>query len=339
MRWVGGAWLDQTKLTRLWAVNPAPAPVDPPSRRTRFGRWLRRSWTWLAALVATGVGLWWLIWGGASVCTQQLGGENSDKAVPICRAVQLTDPVVLAWAVLVLLLLWGTLSEGSVAGLFSFKKQVDQAVSDSKTAKETADRALLISQTQTNTTNIYQGLPGDTWRGTGVAAGGSTVPGRGTAENQTLRVVAELAITTILDELVGKAGLSPDSASAHAYTNVDGNLIRVDGPTANLSRTWPIGKGAVGIAWDERAFIVQKVGEPGFVVHPDYFISAVAAAPILNAAGRPIGVISLHSRAENPPELNTDGVFRAMVEATELMARVFVNVATWETDAEAPASA
>jgi hypothetical protein len=98
-----------------------------------------------------------------------------------------------------------------------------------------------------------------------------------------------------------------------------------------------VGSGAVGKAWEQRGYGVQTRGEPDFIDHPDYFISAVAAMPILNAAGRPIGVLSIHSRAQDPPDLNAEQVFVAMVDAAELMARVYVNLATWETDSDTAA--
>lgn len=315
-------------------TNPSPPPPQAsPTGPERVTRWLRKYWTWLAALVASVVGLVWLIGFPPLVCGSQLGGKHTDAAIQICRPIQLTDPVVIAWAVIVLLLLWGSLSEGSIAGLFSFKKQVDQAVSDSKQAKETAERALLqVSQSNTTTVNVNSGVPGPEWRNTDAAAGAAEPRASASPENRVLRTLAELAISTILRHLIEAAGLDPDTTSAHIYTYAAGQLTRADAPTDTRSRTWPVGSGAVGKAWEQRAYGVQTRDEPDFVDNPDYFISAVAAIPILNAAGRPIGVISLHSRAQDPPDLNSDQVFGAMVDAAELMGRVYVNLATWETD-------
>lgn len=321
------------------AIPPDLQPPTPPTPMERAGRWLKKSWTWLAALITSIVGLVWLIGFPPLTCTNELGGENTDKAVQVCRAIQLTDPAVIAWAVIVILLLWGSLSEGSVAGLFSFKKQVDQAVSDSKEAKETAERALLqVSQSNTTTVQVVSGVPGPAWRDTDAAApGAGGTSDSASPENRVLRKLAELSISSILRSLVEASGLDPDTTSAHIYTYAAGQLTRADAPTDNRSRTWAVGSGAVGKAWEQRGYGVQTRGEPDFIDHPDYFISAVAAMPILNAAGRPIGVLSIHSRAQDPPDLNAEQVFVAMVDAAELMARVYVNLATWETDSDTAA--
>ncbi len=322
------------RLTEV-TTNPSPPPPQAsPTGPERVTRWLKKYWTWLAALLASVAGLVWLIGFPPLVCGSQLGGKDTDTAIQICRPVQLTDPVVIAWAVIVLLLLWGSLSEGSIAGLFSFKRQVDQAVSDSKQAKETAERALLqVSQSNTTTVNVSSGVPGPEWRDEDTAPAGTTgARASASPENRVLRKLAELAISTILRHLIEAAGLDPHTTSAHIYTYAVGQLTRADTPIETRSRAWPVGSGAVGKAWEQRGYAVQTRGEPDFIDNPDYFISAVAAIPVLNAAGRPIGVISLHSRAQDPPDLNSDQVFGAMVDAAELMGRVYVNLATWETD-------
>jgi hypothetical protein len=323
------------------AGEPAETPPATPDGAPKAGNWFTQSWNWLAALVVATVGVAILTWSsGLQICTEELGGKDKNEAVEVCRAIQLTDPVVIAWALVVLLLLWGTLSEGSIAGLFSFKRQVTQAVSESKAAKETAEHALSLvsfSQHQATQVIVSQGVPGRAWRE--APADDNSLRRTDDPQSQTLRALAELAISTILADLIREAGLPEDTGRAHTYLNADGRLTRVDGPNAGQSRAWPIGTGAVGMAWDQRAFLVQRLDDPDFVAHPDYFISTVAAAPILNATGRPIGVISLYSRAEQPPDLDSDLVFQAMLDATELMARVYVNLAAWETDADNPAGA
>lgn len=294
-------------------------------------KWLKRSWPWLGAMVMSVVGLVWLVFFSPVICTNELGGENSDLSVKVCHAVQLTDPVVIAWAVIVLLLLWGTLSEGSIAGLFSFKKQVDKAVSDSEQAKQTAERALLHVSQSVNNTVMVHGVPSGVWRGESLKAvdGTDTSTSR---ENLIAGKLAELAIGTILARLIFDTGLDPAVTAAHIYTHADDQLSRADAPVDPRSRTWPVGVGAVGAAWEQRVYVVQTQDDPGFITSPDYPISAVAAMPILNASRRPIGVLSLHSRAEPPPDLNSKLVFDAMIAAAELMARVFVNLAGWDKD-------
>ncbi|MFT3835072.1 MAG: hypothetical protein QM711_17425 [Micropruina sp.] len=296
--------------------------------------WWKANWGWAAALALTVIGLVLLISRNPQVCEQVLGQKDNAGHVDICRAVVLTDPVVLAWVAVVVLLLWGSISEGSVAGLFTFKRLVHQAVADSKTAKETAERALLVgvSQRQATEVTVLQqveaGVPAAAWA-RGVAGDLS--------DREQVAVDAAMTLTwagirVVLEEMMESLKLPVETTRAYVYIR-QGDLLARPSETPTTSRTWQIGQGAVGQAWNEGKLVTSKRGDPDFDIHlAKHFIGAVAAIPIRNVNQRPIGVLSLDSRSDPPADLDNDDVALGMAEAADQLARIYVNLAGWETD-------
>lgn len=105
------------------------------------------------------------------------------------------------------------------------------------------------------------------------------------------------------------------------------------------SREWKIGEGATGVAYQDAAYVVA-VGE---ATHDDTFdldkdarsyysdITEVAAAPVLNASGSVIAVLSV-SHSEQETILNTPNGRRVHERAAGACARILVDLLGWRSD-------
>ncbi|MFT4218716.1 MAG: hypothetical protein QM619_16235 [Micropruina sp.] len=305
--------------------------------------WVATNLRYLIALALSLGGLIWLLW-VPRICGQELGGAAKDTPVEVCRAVQLTDPVVLAWLLGVVLVLWGTLSEASVAGVITLKR----AVTEAKRVTEEARATLLrvdASARQSQTQILQAGGPvgpgqfGTQFHLTGavpmsarphvISDGQLPEPNPADAslpQEEVDRAYVDLVdwvVRSQLDELTSRI---PGADAAHAYVqDSNGLLSRIDGPVGKRGRSWKPGEGTVGTAWLTGAFVS---GEPAGMP-----ITAVAAVPIMNAAGRSIGVLSIHSTTTPPPDFDSDDVLFAMSASSERMARVYVALLRIETDA------
>ncbi|MFT3969557.1 MAG: hypothetical protein QM695_04555 [Micropruina sp.] len=122
--------------------------------------WFKKNARYILAIVLGTVGLVWLLQ-APRICGQELGGADKDAPIEVCRAIQLTDPVVLAWVLGIVLVLWGTLSEASIAGVITLKR----AVTEAKQATEEARATLLrinasAHQSQQQILSVAPSAPG-----------------------------------------------------------------------------------------------------------------------------------------------------------------------------------
>lgn len=164
---------------------------------------------------------------------------------------------------------------------------------------------------------------------------------------------AELAAARYLGLELAMGGAVPtfpelEDLRLHLYVPDDeGRLVPVlehDDPEEAWARGWDPGTGVVGRAYSRRRTQVgrgealraeghEQRGEPG--VFSD--LEAVVAVPLLNLAGRPVGVLSAASDGEPDPE---EPAVRASLEALASgLARVLVDLAAWGTDEPAAGAA
>lgn len=157
---------------------------------------------------------------------------------------------------------------------------------------------------------------------------------------------ADLAAGRYLGLELAMAGAVPtfpelDGLRLHLYVPDDtGRLVPVlehDDPVQVWLRGWDPGVGVVGRAWSRRRTQVgrgeelraeghEQPGKQGVFPH----LEAVVAVPLLNLAGRPVGVLSAASDGEPDPG---EPALRAALEALSAgLARVLVDLAAWGTD-------
>ena len=159
---------------------------------------------------------------------------------------------------------------------------------------------------------------------------------------------AELAASRYLGAqlaLSGAVPLFPELAPLRLHLYVpddDGRLVPVlehDDPDEAWARGWDPGVGVVGRAFSRRR--VQAGRGPALQEElravpdkpPEAFadLQVVLAVPLLNLAGRPVGVLSA-AAVEGAPD-PTDPEIRLALEALAAgLARVLVDLAAWETD-------
>jgi hypothetical protein len=159
---------------------------------------------------------------------------------------------------------------------------------------------------------------------------------------------AELAVGRFLGvqlALAGAAARFPelDGARLHLYVPDDADrllpVLEHDDPDLVWSRGWDAGTGVVGRAWSRRrvqvgrgaALLDEVRALPDKPVEAFGPLQVVVAVPLLNLAGRPVGVLSatsddLASRLDGP-------VARRELEALAAgLTRVLVDLAGWATD-------
>jgi hypothetical protein len=145
--------------------------------------------------------------------------------------------------------------------------------------------------------------------------------------------------------LSGAVALFPELAPLRLHLYVpddDGRLVPLlehDDPEDAWARGWDPGVGVVGRAFSRRR--VQAGRAPALVEElravpdkpPEAFtdLRVVVAVPLLNLAGRPVGVLSAAAVDGDPDP--TDPDIRLALEALASgLARVLVDLAAWETD-------
>lgn len=105
------------------------------------------------------------------------------------------------------------------------------------------------------------------------------------------------------------------------------------------SREWRIGEGATGVAYKEAEYVLaagEATHDVTFNLDEDaraYYsdITEVAAAPVLNASGSIIAVLSV-SHAEQETILNTSDGRRVHERAAGACARILVDLLGWRSD-------
>ena len=133
--------------------------------------WLRR--LTIVVLLAWGAGM--VLFGDSlTVCGEQLA--DTGKAVEVCEALTLTDPPVLLYLLVLLVLLLPEAAEVEVAGLFRIKRQLEEAKEDvaglrqsvSALQSQIASAAATSRSSAQNTTTVIVDRAAETG---GVAAG------------------------------------------------------------------------------------------------------------------------------------------------------------------------
>lgn len=105
------------------------------------------------------------------------------------------------------------------------------------------------------------------------------------------------------------------------------------------AEAWSPGRGAVGIAWQERELVLvegKACFDDTFGLTPDQqrryqALAYVVAVPVLNAGGEAIGVLSASTWDHGSPLGAEEGQL-ALVALAEYVARVLVDVLKWFTD-------
>jgi hypothetical protein len=145
----------------------------------------------------------------------------------------------------------------------------------------------------------------------------------------TTRVLHPLAP---LDDCRGQVWLFDSNAEA---------LTGILEPGHEGTVSFEIGQGAVGRAWAENIYVLASgeavINDPSFRLteqHRDRFsnLTAAAAMPVTNAAGDLIAVVSLSSTSQETL-LETEVGLEFMIFASELVARVLVDIFKWFDDA------
>ena len=147
-------------------------------------------------------------------------------------------------------------------------------------------------------------------------------------------------------DAIGRWLRSPPDALGDCYLH----LFLYDAETQKLvaafeedpeqpTEAWAPGKGAVGIAWQERELVLVEGSacfDETFGLAPEQqrryqALAYVVAVPVLNAGGDAIGVLSA-STEDIGSQLGADEGQLALVALAEYIARVLVDVLKWFTD-------
>jgi hypothetical protein len=96
---------------------------------------------------------------------------------------------------------------------------------------------------------------------------------------------------------------------------------------------WASGQGATGLAWSRNAYIRvegRRVTDKAFGLTGDQVarygaLKVVAAEPVRNSRGRPIGVLSVSSKTNDGFLMSHDGLVEH-IELAEVLARVLIDV-------------
>jgi hypothetical protein len=340
------------------AVTGNDVPTYRQLRRVQPG-WsdrLRRGLALLAVLVAVG----FVAADRARVCAQAVTGSGA--VVTTCRGPQASDGLVIAYALFVLLLLAPDLAELGVPGLLTLRRRVDEQ--DSRLETEEGRRELLESQvasvsarlTQVTTAsavgvdelNIY--VSGDDTANFAAAERPIPPPAGERAGPAVVVDRVSRARYTAADLFIRRMRAHPggalEASHLHLYLPDETGLMLVPAFEADRagrggSDWWQVGQGIVGRAWrDGEALtargeeIMQSIADLPPAQRQRYAgLAVVAAVPVLNAAGRPIAVLSASS---SEPDSRLDGPegVEALVTHADAIARLIVDLLGWESDVE-----
>lgn len=316
----------------------------------------RRGLALLAALV--GVALVASDW--ARVCSDALTGGG--QVVTTCHAPQATDAVVVAYVLFVLLLLGPDLAEAGVPGLFTLRRRVDEH--ESRLETEEDRRELLESQLLSLSARMEQAATAAA-QAVGVDALNIYVSGDETAGY----AAADRPVEDVGVARAGGAAVVVDRVSRARYTAADLFIRRLrshpggplEGSTLHLylldetgmmlvpafeadrsgggSGWWQVGQGIVGRAWRDREALVARGAEilqglehlPPARREQYAGLAVLAAVPVLNAAGRPIAVLSA-SAPDPATALDRPEGVEALVTHADAIARIIVDLLGWESD-------
>jgi hypothetical protein len=167
---------------------------------------------------------------------------------------------------------------------------------------------------------------------------------------------AELAASRYLGlqlALSGAPPLFPELAPLRLHVYVPDDELRLvpvlehDDPADAWARGWDLGVGVVGRAFARRrvqvgrgpALQAELAGLPDKPVEAFADLRVVVAVPLLNLAGRPVGVLSA-SAVDGDPDPSSPELRLSLEALASGLARVLVDLAAWDTDdAAGPAGA
>jgi hypothetical protein len=312
------------------------------------------------ALLAVVAGVALVATGQAKVCSDNLTG--SGQVVTTCHDPQATDAVVLGYGLLVLLLLGPDLAEAGVPGLFTLRRRVDEH--ETRLDTEEGHRELLETQLQTLSARLEQTAAAEA-RAVGVDALNIYVSGDETAgfaaadrpiEDVEPAPGADAAVVVdrvsrarytaadlFIRRMCSHPGAPLEGASLHLYLPDETGAMLVPAFEADRSGAgtgrWQVGQGIVGRAWRDRealaargAEIMQGLADLPADRREQYAaLAVVAAVPVLNAAGRPIAVLSASSTDPASTLDRPDGI-EALVTHAEAISRIVVDLLGWESD-------
>lgn len=312
----------------------------------------------VAAVATTATG--WL-----AICDERVVGGAVRE---VCRTPQIDDGLTLVFGLLLLLLVLPDLAEVGVPGLVSLRSRVDEQ--ESRLEAESAQRELLEQQVQSLHLDVSQSATQRTTTGalasSTTTVGGSTVNitlpgGSGTASaqlaasdppsagnapapvTQARYAAAEYLLAHLVDEPPPRLG----DARLNLFLPVDDGSRLLPALVTAENRpedeAWRAGEGVVGRAW--------QAGEP--VTARDHEVTeglerlpterrsrygrlrVVVAVPVLNSAGRPVGVLSAAS-TDQASTLDAPEALAEMLTRADVLARVLVDLLGWADDGPAP---
>jgi hypothetical protein len=326
-----------------------PPPASPPPSTTTPRSWAERSRVLrcVIAVVFVAGALAYFLFADPRVCTDRLVGDTTET-VEVCERPSAGDPALVAAAVLLLLLLAPDLTEASVVGLISVKRQV------AETRAAVADAAVEQAETRALVSNIRaeivqnQNLQSRQEQTVAVNIGGRDM----------LQALSRYAATPLERGGTGK-GSEITSADAEQVFGEDVASWR----TAIATRTFdalpdlftpPWGDGAVLAlvrsegGW-ERVFatgavdastaelhlvscgLLDRVASEGVPAAEPSAALPVAAAPALNAAGRAVATLGIV--LPEGTAASDDVLLGAELErAAGILGRVMIDVLGLDTD-------
>jgi len=316
------------------------------AERTRLVRW---AFVVVLALVAVSL----VSAGVVSVCEQVV----SAGGVPVeaCRGPRVDDAMTLAFLVVLFALLAPDIAEAGVPGLFSLRSRLEaqeELLHVEVTAREALESRLTAVQAQVTRTSAQATVTVVSGEGTaryaaGEGAGQSdevTAPGQDPLVDAARYLGAELLLVH-LDSL-GSGSLRGVNLRLYLpdeRAEVLSPVLRR--PAADDGESWRSGEDAVGRSWSDNAFVVargdevmkglEQVPSDRRPSHPR--LAIVVAAPVRNANGRPIGVLSASSR-DRDSGLDSPEAAGDLFAAAAVCARILVDLLGWASDAPAPES-
>ncbi|MGH8867147.1 MAG: hypothetical protein ACRDYU_04035 [Actinomycetes bacterium] len=337
--------------------------VDPHPPRGASRRWARGLVVLRRALVVglATAGLVVLVTGWLDVCDQQV---VAGSVTEVCRAPRIDDGLVLVFGLVLLLMVLPDLTEVGVPGLLSLRREVGQQ--GARLSAESDRRALLENQVRHLEANLVQsavsssqvsstttvGTPHVTVNLAGLPAAQLAVPGAEAATSllgadaalpepvvQARYAAAEYLLGHLLEQPPGVLG----DVRLNLFLPVDDGVrlwpaLAPDDEAAE-GESWTQGQGVVGRAW--------QTGEPVSARGADIRhgletlpadrrsryerLTVVVAVPVLNAAGRPVGVLSAVSVDPDSP-LDADPALDELLTRADVLARVLVDLLGWADD-------
>lgn len=311
----------------------------------RWTRWAR----WSAAGLLVGLGFVSARFKWVEVCHDEITAAGA--AVEVCEAPALTDAVTVAWGAAVLGLVAPDLAEASVGGVFVLKRRVEaQKAEIDGLAAHVANLQTTVQQSVDASTSSSSQVTVNVVGGTPVAATDRAAPGapvapasdRGDEGHEDATEANALAARKLVELLRNDLPGALAGGRLHLYYPDDdaGMLMPVLEPAGSPSSGdgWRPGDGAVGQAWT----LCEVVA-----VHGDEIVAglsgldparraryasttAVIAAPLLNAYGVPVGVVSVS--VDRPGAQFDDEAKFAIWEVAEVLARAVISLLGWATD-------